>query len=178
MNKPEEPLKTLARQELARIYGEEEHRDLLVMLRARGKDLWAGIGDDQFAAEYLTAKLALACLAWEYACRESGYTEEGYAKMFFRQIMEGFKSPKMAALAAAFSDYYFVCEKGSEEPAGLLLTARLSVRLNLKHSGVRREAPEAPDLAGLQVLLETLEGFRVSFENLCLERMIPSAEGR
>lgn len=173
MSKAVEELTVFARRELARIYGEDEHRDLYVMLRAREKELFARVSEDQFSLEYLTAKLAMACLVWEYACQENALQTEGFRKLFFRQIMDGFRNPKMALFAAAFSDYYFVCGNEPTEPPGVLLAARLSSRLSLSSPGKGQPSEEASVPFSLQILLETLEGFRTSFENLCLEAFVP-----
>lgn len=168
-----EHLQAYARQELARIYGENEHQDLYVMFKAKEKSMFSRISQDQFGMEYLTAKLAMACLVWDYACQESALNQDSFRKVLFRQVMEGFRSPKMMPLATAFSDYYFTCEKEPSEPPGVLLVMRLMGRLNLQETS--SAPPKNPDAAvpfTFQTLLETLEGFRSSFENQCLEAFL------
>lgn len=168
-----EQLQTYARQELARIYGETEHQDLYVMFKAKEKNMFSRVSQDQFGMEYLTAKLAMACLVWEYACLESALNEDSFRKVLFRQVMDGFRSPKMMPLATAFSDYYFTCEKEPSESPGILLVMRFMGRLNLQDAGAAAPRnPDAPVPFVFQTLLETLEGFRSSFENQCLESFL------
>ncbi len=167
-------LQLFAKQELARIYGETEHQDLFLMLSAKEKQGFSRITADAFGMEYLTAKLAMACLVWEHECAEAGILEEAHAKVLFRQIMDGFRSPKMMGLATAFSDYYYACGTEQDDPPAVLLAKRLLGRLGLQQGLLHQDMGSVPFV--FQILLETLEGFRAAFENQCLEFFVAGTD--
>ncbi len=169
-----EQLLLFAKQELARIYGENEYQDLFLMLSAKEKQSFSRVTPDAFGMEYLPAKLAMASLVWEHECRESGFSEEADTKVLFRQIMDGFRTPKMMPLATAFSDYYYACAPEGEEPPAVLMVKRLLGRLGLQQEHLHQDKGTIPFV--FQTLLETLEGFRVSFENRCLELFLAGPE--
>lgn len=156
-----EDLVPLAKQKLSAVLGDKEYEDLDRLLRQKETSLKA-MDKELFAKEYLAVKLSLAAHVWEHQCAENEIKEEDLKKIFFRSVMQIFQEPKMVHLATAFSEYYYAVEPGPETPASVTLGTRLFERLGAQAQPAEKQTSGT---GGCGILIETLEGFRVSMEN-------------
>lgn len=158
-------LKALQTRILSEILSSSEYEELYNLLSEKEPG-FGRITRDAFNTEYLAAKLALASRFWEKSCSESmPESGEQEQKLFFKAVMKCFQSPKMVPLATAFSEY--LLEPSGEEGHSPVIQAGLKLfgRFGLAEKITKGSGPKAAVSDAFRILVETLEGFRVSFEN-------------
>lgn len=152
--------KKFARDQLAAIFADPEYGTLYQHIAAKAPE-FADVSVDLFSMEYLGAKLALSARGWEEACADVRVSEAGISKIFFQSAMDCFQSPKMTPLAAAFSEAYYAVEDKPLKDLALMLAARLFEKLRPGLAGDKARGREE----ALQMVMESLESFRNTFEN-------------
>jgi hypothetical protein len=83
-----------------------------------------------FENEWRSARLALGCLTWEWACLENKIEDESVRKAFLRSVMERFPSADSRAEAKSFSEYLHSSELDDDGLEVLALAKHLYKRLN------------------------------------------------
>lgn len=157
-------LKAYAQKQLEFIYKNPDHKETQAKLCGHEPN-FALINENIFGLEYLAARLAVACRAWEAACEENSITEESSRKAFLRAVMESFKSEKFLNVATAFSDYHLTvnAETGPVIPVIENFFKRLKVEL-APGEGAGRKLTGA-----FEMMFYQSEGFRTDFENRFFE---------
>lgn len=156
-------LKSFARGILARIYEEEDFRNIDARLRANLKS-FQSVPKEKFAAEFLAAKLALACRVWEDCCREEALSGEETQKMLLKTVMQCFHSSETVPMAEAFSEYLCATDLEREVKYFPALIGRLFTRLGLERPK-DSEGERAVAAGELGMLAALFEGLRTSLAN-------------
>ena len=160
MTKNAKDLNAYAAKALAAVYETQDYARMHKLLSDKEPRL-KPISADIFGMEYLAARLALACRAWEENCGENGVKGEEDKKALLRHIMNSFQSPKFLNLATAFSNYLH-CPRVEEMPA-IAVSEHLFKRLGIPGTVRKISGEEVSD--GFKSMVAESESFRSSFEN-------------
>lgn len=157
--------KLYAGSQLKQIYQNADHKDVHSKLCGHEPN-FALINENLFGLEYLAARLAVACRAWEAACDENGITDDESKKAFLRAVMDSFKSSKFLNIATAFSEYHLTinAETGPVVP----IVEHFFTRLKIIVSPPSAEGGQVISDA-FQMMFFLSESFRTDFENQFFE---------
>ncbi len=154
---------SFARGFLARVYEEQDFKNVDDRLRANLKS-FQSVPKEKFAAEFLAAKLALACRVWEECCREEGLQEEETQKIFLKIVMQCFHSSETVTIAEAFSEYLYATDLEGEAKFFPALIGRLFTRLGLERPK-DSDAEKVSMVGELGMLAALFEGMKTFFGN-------------
>lgn len=160
-------LADFAKHTLTKVLEDQKHQDLyskLVFRQSSFKD----VEKVTFMKEYLALQLALVTKVWPICCEENSLKTEQGEKFFLRVTMTCFESEKMKELAVAYGEYLYAKEDAESGEIVLSLVEKLFERLKMQTKIVRGGADPAISPA-FQLLIENLDGYRMSFENEFLE---------
>ena len=162
MNRPDEQdFHAFAAQWLSSIYHSDDHERIFAHLKEIDP-LFSSVPAEQFAMEYLAARLGLAAQVWESLCMENRLPQEAVQKSFLKSVMTTFTAPKFVNLASAFSEYLWH-RPGQNQSVPIALSELIFRRIGAQNAP---QNPNARSLAAsFQTMVEILESLRTSFEN-------------
>jgi hypothetical protein len=160
-------LADFAKYTLNKVLEDQKHQDLyskLVFRQSSFKD----VEKVTFMKEYLALQLALVTKVWPICCEENSLKTEQGDKFFLRVTLTCFESEKMKELAVAYGEYLYAKENAESGEIVLRMVEKFFERLKMQ-TRVQRGTAEALMSPAFQLLIENLDGYRMSFENEFLE---------
>ena len=162
-------LSDFAKFTLNKVLEDQKYQDLyskLVFRQSSFKD----VEKVAFMKEYLVVQLALITKVWPICCQENSIKIEHGDKCFLRVTLACFESEKMKDLAAAYGEYLYAKEGVESGEIVLSMIEKLFERLKMP-AKIQRGSGKPTISPAFQLLIENLDGYRMSFENEFLENV-------
>lgn len=118
-----------------------------------------------FLAEYVPAKLALACVYWVGCCLEHRIEDKDIKNICFKEVMGLFESPKSLENATKFSECLYASNADPEQSPVLGVLVHLFYKLDLE-AIVKPGDDDAGRLNfGFTFMMEVCEALKICCEN-------------
>lgn len=155
--------KQFAVRKIEEIYKMEDLEELYALIVTKD-ETFALYPKPAFQFHFTCMRLALSCIAWVNACRQSGMEDESSQKIFLRAVMERFKTPETIEIAKTFSEYLYSGDENNPAGETISMVTRLFQKLE-EAQGPGKKQINKKTVECFKTLIYIAEGIRESFEN-------------